>query len=284
MNVLVAHDYGPLGRVLLEKLGETSLQVRSLLISEPQQTDLSALADWVPDDTDLIVNALWLIDPEVAEADPEGTRHAAFTLPLALAEYAQERDMALLQLSSSYVFDGRKQHPYIASNPGQPFSQLGSWQWECEQALRTILPRHLILRTGWSLARFIRKLQETAENKTVIKLSSRNLGQPVAYRDLARVMLAIVQQLDCGAEVWGTYQYAGAEEISLYELGLAIMGMPEMPQTVRVVDEVPPWASLELKNATLGCTKIRHTFGVMQVPWRTALYDELALLTGESSG
>lgn len=35
-------------------------------------------------------------------------------------------------------------------------------------------------------------------------------------------MTAVIRQLDCGAEVWGTFQYAGAEAISLYELGLAI--------------------------------------------------------------
>ncbi|OEY66776.1 sugar nucleotide-binding protein [Marinobacter sp. X15-166B] len=281
MNVLVAHDYGPLGRVLLEQLRKASVQVRSLLISEPAQADFSALADWVPEDTDLIVNALWLTDPEEAEADPEGIRHAAFTLPVAFAEHARERGMALLQLSSSYVFDGRKQSAYLASNPGQPFGQLGNWQWECEQAVRALVPRHILLRTGWGLGRFLRKLQLSAGSNTVVELSSRNLGQPVAHRDLARVIVAIVQQLGCGAEVWGTYQYAGAEEISQYELGLAILAMPEMPKTVRVVDEAPAWASLELQNATLGCTKIRNTFGVKQMPWRTALADELALITAK---
>lgn len=282
MNVLVAHDYGPLGRVLLERFRKTSLQVRSLLISEPAEADLSALDDWVPEDTDLIVNALWLTNPEVAEADPEGIQHAAFTLPVALAEHARERGIAMLQLSSSYVFDGRKQNAYIASNPGQPFGQLGNWQWECEQAVRTILPRHILLRTGWGLGRFIQKLKTTAQSNAVVELSSRNVGQPVGCRDLARVIVAIVQQLDCGAEVWGTYQYAGAEEISQYELGLAIMSMPEMPEAVRVVDKAPAWASLELQNATLGCTKIRNTFGVKQVPWRTALNEELALLAEDA--
>ncbi len=278
MHVLVVHDYSPLGRILLERLRLTSLDVSPLLISDLGSVNLNALDSWIPDDTDLIVNALWLADPEVAENDPEGTHLAAFSLPVALAEFAGDRNMALFQLSSCYVFDGRKQTGYITSNPGQPFNELGNWQWECEQALRTLLPRHLILRTGWSLARFIRQVQTSTAAGEILSLPGRCRGQPVAVRDLARVMTAVILQLDCGAEVWGTYQYAGAEEINLYELGLAIAGLPGIPETIRVVDEVPDWGHLEPLNTTLVCTKIRNTFGIKQLPWRSGLADELAML------
>jgi dTDP-4-dehydrorhamnose reductase len=278
VHVLVVHDYSPLGRILLERLRLTSLDVSPLLISDLGSVNLNALDSWIPDDTDLIVNALWLADPEVAENDPEGTHRAAFSLPVALAEFAGDRNMALFQLSSCYVFDGRKQTGYITSNPGQPFNELGNWQWECEQALRTLLPRHLILRTGWSLARFIRQVQTSTAAGEILSLPGRCRGQPVAVRDLARVMTAVILQLDCGAEVWGTYQYAGAEEINLYELGLAIAGLPGIPETIRVVDEVPDWGHLEPLNTTLVCTKIRNTFGIKQLPWRSGLADELAML------
>jgi len=279
VHVLVVHDYGPLGRVLLERLRNTSLHVSPLLISELETADLSALEGWVPDDTDLIVNALWLADPESAEKNPELAHKASFSLPVALAEHACERNITLLQLSSSYVFDGRKQSAYIASNPGQPCNELGNWQWECEQALRTLLPRHIILRTGWSLGRFVRKVQSVAAESDTIKLPGKCRGQPVTVSDLARVITAIVQQIDCGAEVWGTYQYAGAEDISLYELGLAITGLRGIPDGIRVVDETPAWATLEPANATMICTKIRNTFGVKQLPWRSGLAEELELLS-----
>ncbi|HTN32419.1 MAG TPA: sugar nucleotide-binding protein [Marinobacter sp.] len=278
MHVLVVHDYSPLGRILLERLRETSLRISPLLVSDPASANLKALDSWIPEDTDLIVNALWLADPEVAENDPEGTHKAAFSLPVALAEFARDRGMALFQLSSCYVFDGRKQTGYITSNPGQPINELGNWQWECEQALRTLLPRHIILRTGWSLSRFIRQVQISTAAGEILSLPGRYRGQPVAVRDLARVMTAVIQQLDCGAEVWGTYQYAGAEEISLYELGLAIVGLPGIPEDIRVVDEVPEWGHLEPLNTTLVCTKIRNTFGIKQLPWRSGLVNELAML------
>ncbi|MDO6825386.1 sugar nucleotide-binding protein [Marinobacter sp. 1_MG-2023] len=278
MHVLVVHDYSPLGKVLLELLRETSLHVSPLLVSDPANANLSALESWIPEDTDLIVNALWLADPEAAEQDPEGTKKTAFSMPLAIAEHALDRGMALFQLSSCYVFDGRKQSGYIASNPGQPVNELGNWQWECEQALRTLLPRHIILRTGWSLSRFIRKVQASTASEEALSLPGRCVGQPVSVRDLARVITAVIQQLDCGAEVWGTFQYAGAEVISLYELGLAIAGLPGIPEVLHVVDGMPAWGAVEPPNTTLICTKIRNTFGIKQCPWRSGLVDELELL------
>ncbi len=282
MKVLVVHDNGVLGRLLLNQLSHTHLEVTPLLISDLAELDLSAVEQWVPRTTDIILNAMWLTDPEAAEADPELARAKAFSLPMALAEYASANDMILVQLSTSYVFDGRKQSAYLSSNPGNPIGQLGIWQWECEQVMRTVLPRHILLRTGWGLQRFIRKVQEAARAGQALRLSSRHLGQPVTANDLARVLRALVLQLDCGAEVWGTYQYSGAEEVSQYDLGLILADLPEMEDSgderaVHVVDELPEWAAVEPENATLGCTKIRNTFGVKQLSWRETLKEELAL-------
>ncbi len=283
MHVLVVHDYGPLGRVLLEGLKDTPLQVTPLLISELDNADLTALNEWIADDIDLIVNALWLVDPEKAEKDAEFTHKASFSLPVALAEYARDHDMSLLQLSSCYVFDGRKQSAYIASNPGQPGNELGNWQWECEQAVRSILPHHILLRTGWSLGRFLLKVQGESARSDTIKLPGKCHGQPVTVADLARVIKAIILQIDCGAEVWGTYQYAGAEDVSMYELGLAIVGLPGIPDGLRVVDEMTAWGKLEPVNATMICTKIRNTFGIKQLPWRSGLSEELALIAKDET-
>jgi dTDP-4-dehydrorhamnose reductase len=281
VNVLVVHDYSDLGRLLMAGLKESPVSIRSLVIRDPGSVDSQALEEWIASDTDLIVNAFWHIDPELAESDSEDTHQWTFSVPVALAEHARAHEMAMFQLSSCYVFDGRKQSAYITSNPGNPFSQLGNWQWECEQAIRTLLPRHLILRTGWSLERFIAKIAASVKFGGNVELSSRHRGQPVAVRDLARVLQAIIKQIDCGAEVWGTYQYAGSEEVSHYDLGLAIVQVLPERKSAHIVDKVPDWAKLEPTNTTLGCTKIRNTFGIKQRPWRSSIKEDVLQLESE---
>ena len=50
-----------------------------------------------------------------------------------------------------------------------------------------------------------------------------------------------------------------------------------------VVDEGPEWGHLEPVNTTLICTKIRNTFGIKQMPWRTWLSEEVAMLKESNS-
>ncbi len=52
MHVLVVHDYGPLGKLVLERLRDTPLQVSPLLVSDPASANLNALENWIPEDTD----------------------------------------------------------------------------------------------------------------------------------------------------------------------------------------------------------------------------------------
>lgn len=276
MKILVIHEPGPLGQQLLTRLRETTLDFQPVLLSQPDEVEAEQLQQWLDPETDLIVNALTMDDPELAEREAEMTRHRLLELPAALAKAAASANMIMLQLSSCYVFDGRKQQPYIASNPGQPLGFMGQMQWECEQMLRATLTRHLILRTGWSLRRFCEKILANEDSEAPLYLSDQCRGQPLSVWDLARVMVAMVEQLACGAEVWGTYQYASAQPVSLYELGLEIVDQLDPEVRPRLVDEMAPWAALEPTNAVLNCKKIRHTFGIQQLPWRNYLEQELA--------
>lgn len=278
MHIAVVHDNGLLGRVLLERLKQSSLPVSPVLVSRPELLKPADVSSCLPEKADIIVNTLQLTDPQTAEQDLEHTRHLAFSLPMAFAEHARAHDLIMVQFSSIYIFDGRKQSAYISTNPGHPFSQLGVWQWECEQAMRALLPKHIILRVGWMLERFVRMIMNQCGDKSPLAMASRYRGQPVPLKDLARVLTGMLQQLDCGAEAWGTYQYAAAEEISLYEMGLAIARHLEPECLVHLVDDSAPWMKLEPVNATLGCVKIRNTFGIKQQPWRHGLQEEIELV------
>jgi len=105
-----------------------------------------------------------------------------------------------------------------------------------------------------------------------LHMSGRHFGQPVDTVDRVRVVVAIMQQLSCGAEAWGTYQYAGADPVSLYKLGLEIAATLPSAKQPRLIDEEASWLRLEPTNAILNCKKIRHTFGIQQRLWRDPLY------------
>jgi len=278
VKVLVIYEPNLPGRLLIERLRQTSLEVSPLLISRPDGVDPAQVGDWLTPDIDFVVNLLTLDDPREAEKQPEQARHLLVDLPGAIATAAAARNIGVLQLSNHYVFDGRKQSAYLASNPACPMGALGKLLWEAEQQLRTELPRHIILRTGWSLRRFCDLVLGYQGSQEPLYMSSRYRGQPVTAADLARVITAILQQIDCGAEVWGTYQYTGLEETTLYDMGLSIVNELGAKKAPHLVDDVDQWMAMEPLNATLNCKKIRNTFGIKPQSWQEALPTELAQL------
>ncbi|QCF25197.1 SDR family oxidoreductase [Hydrocarboniclastica marina] len=280
MKILVLQEYGQAGQLLLERLEQTSLQITPVMVSKIDDLSLDKVESWLPEGMDLLVNTVALDDPQWAEAHPESCRHRLVELPRVLADFCKKHGMAMLQLSSCYIFDGRKHQPYITSNPGHPLSMLGQCQWETEQYLRANLSKHLILRTGWSLRRFVRLMTRAEER---LLLSSRYQGQAVATMDQARVLTAILQQLDCDSESWGTFQYAGSEEVTMYELGQAILDILKLDAPPMLVDDAEPWSRLEPENAVMGCLKIRNTFGIKQLSWRHAVEQEYDLLRREQA-
>src|SRR5258708_7860184 len=72
--------------------------------------------------------------------------------PAALAAACAKIGTALLHVSTDYVFDGTKAGPYTEDDPVNPLSVYGASKEAGEQAIRAILPAHLILRSSWVYA------------------------------------------------------------------------------------------------------------------------------------
>src|SRR5262249_52586938 len=66
-----------------------------------------------------------------------------------LAEACAEKGVALVHISTDYVFDGTKQDAYREDDPISPANLYGSSKAAGEAAVRTICERHVILRTSW---------------------------------------------------------------------------------------------------------------------------------------
>src|SRR5690606_14580004 len=112
------------------------------------------------------------------------------------------------------------------------------------------------------------------EGKTVC-FSDDHRGNPTAPDDVARVVVAMVKQILCDADVWGTYHYAGAEIVSQLAFARAaaehFMETREVVELIKAATQEQVAELNEPQNASLGCVKIRNTFGIKQRPWRNYL-------------
>jgi dTDP-4-dehydrorhamnose reductase len=209
-------------------------------------------------------------DPDEAErCDIINTRGMS-----TLAEVCSQLNLPLIHHSGSLVFDGNKTHPYLETDETNPVSRYGKSLWFAERSIRDALQTHVILRSDWVFSTdnpefFRRHIEVCKKGKGKLEVMNMRFS-PTAAPDLARVVLAVANQLDCAAETWGTFHYCAQQPISqeyfvehfLQEAGrydpVLEKIMPEL-QVTKLPVQLP-----YIGNTVLGCQQIFETFGVKQ--------------------
>jgi dTDP-4-dehydrorhamnose reductase len=213
-------------------------------------------------------------------------------LPATLAEISNHLNVPMLHLSNAYVFDGEKKLGYNENDDPNPLGVYGRATLEGERAVAEH-NSHIIIRSGWLFGRWKRGLI-----KSWIRAAKKNDGQvsvtrrrfsPTHTGDLASAILAVCQQVDCGANVWGTYHYSGLEtkrESEFVQQCLKYAAshdedIYQLLDSIKLVERES--RTPEIVNSTLSSKKIFDTFGIKQRTWHGHLQEVIKLLYGGKS-
>ncbi|MCB1670962.1 MAG: sugar nucleotide-binding protein [Gammaproteobacteria bacterium] len=212
-----------------------------------------------------------------------------------LANLSEHHEIPMLHLSSCYVFDGEKRLGYNEQDETHPVGVFGTTALQGELAVQK-LAQHVILRIGWPFGRrqhdvienWIRSCKQHKGNLQVLQ----RRFSPTPNEDVARVVLAICRQLDCDANVWGTYHYCGLEtkkEIEFVQQVLKYASQHD-EQIYQFLDNFTmteePIDAPEISNSTLSSKKIFDTFGIKQRSWHGSLQSTIKTIYqgGDRSG
>lgn len=227
---------------------------------------------------DYVVNAAAYTAVDAAQNDEarclkinqEGVRN--------LAKACKRLGVPLIHISTDYVFNGQKASPYVESDLPAPLNVYGKSKWGGEEVLRQMLNEHIILRVSWVFSdrrsNFVKTMVGLCSQKDELRVVDDQLGAPTPASDIARVLMAIVKQLSCGAPLWGTYHYCASGSTSWYGFAREIIDEASKHKTVSVKNIVPiKTADYNYKaprplNSQMACHKIRDTFGIRQRPWQ----------------
>ena len=117
---------------------------------------------------------------------------------LNVAKAARSTGSRLLFLSSDYVFDGKKSHPYETTDPRNPQSIYGRSKAEAEIALIDALPSCCIARTSWLFGVGGRCFPDTilklAATRSTLDVVNDQRGSPTYTVDLARAIIQLCRK------------------------------------------------------------------------------------------
>jgi dTDP-4-dehydrorhamnose reductase len=277
LKILILDQESQVGHALAELLrSHPGLEWRGVpaaLLFDSLDEVLALIRDYAPD---FIVNSYSIGCAESAG----GLDKSHVKMVKHLCRAARAAGAVFVHASSALVFNGARGKRFVETDRPKPKGSLSRRLTELEQTVIRQIDHHIILRTGWifgghssgSFHRFLRGLETGAE----IKLPSATEAAPTPTADMARVLFAIMQQLDCGAPSWGIYHYGSSDitngrDFSETVITLAAQYGKINIENIRLVEGetqdhlgVPP-------HPILDCSKILNTFGIKQRPWRSAM-------------
>ncbi len=207
-------------------------------------------------------------------------------------EYSVAFQAGLLFLSTAAVFPQGKIH-YSEEDQCQPLTTLAEFYHQQELYIEHALQRFLILRTSWLYSsdeeNFLTAVLQSVMSEQLISFNSAGKGCPTSVHDVARVLLAILLQLDEGAEAWGTFHYASSDAAIGFQFVEAIMAYAsqyaervdarhlQFEHNDKAIDQ------FYFEPIVLNCQKLLDHFGIHQKPWRALMADVVKEYFAEES-
>ena len=285
MKVLVTGSGGQVGREIVKLTKSFKIQVIGLGHAELDVTDLvsisNALSTHMPD---LLVNTAAYTDVEKAESEMELAYDVNQWGAAKIAEICFDRRIPLIHLSTDYVFDGKKKQPYTEWDTENPINTYGRSKYEGEQAVRSILNQHLILRTSWVFGvhgqNFVKTMLRLQKDGDPLHLISDTYGCPSDAADIAMVIMQLAYQVNKNKRIqWGTYHYCGDHSTNWYSFAEEIFkkvsevtGQP-LPKILPISAEHYPSALKRPINTALSCQKIGETFDIKPCQWKKGVHE-----------
>jgi dTDP-4-dehydrorhamnose reductase len=194
MRILVTGARGMLGRDLCPVL-RSCHDVIGIDQEETDVTDLKAMCDLVADvQPDCVLHAAELRDVDRAESCPRLARRVNAIGTLHVAVAANQVNARFAYISTSYVFDGAKDSPYVEADPPNPINVYGDTKYAGERAATSLFDNHFIFRTGWLFAphgmNFVNTVIRMAQGKRWLEAATDRVGTPTYSLDLAHAINA----------------------------------------------------------------------------------------------
>jgi len=285
MRLLVAGAAGMLGHDLL-RAGELAgheliaLDLPELDITDP--VGVQATFERVRPDAALNL-AAWT-DVDGAETHREQAHAVNADGAGNLARSAAALGVALVHVSTDYVFDGLAPHdttgaprPYVESDPTGPRSVYGSTKLDGERQVLAASPRHTVVRTAWLYGvdgpNFVETMLRLAGERDAVQVVTDQVGSPTWSGHLAPAVLGLLER-----DLSGLVHLTGAGEVSWNGFAKEIFRQAELPCRVEEASSAemarpaprPAWSALESERDD-----------VLPMPdWRDGLAGYLAARAG----
>jgi dTDP-4-dehydrorhamnose reductase len=238
----------------------------------------------------IIINATAYTAVDKAESNTGAAIAVNEVAVVQLAKACASRDIALLQVSTDFVFDGNKTTPWLPADHTNPLGVYGASKLAGEQGMLAIPAlRGAIVRTSWLYSEFgnnfVKTMLQLMAERDVLGIVSDQRGSPTDAMGLARVLwLLSAQHLLASSRVVAplasveVHHWSDQGEISWYDFAEEIqrqgleLGLLSERITLNAISTSDyPMPAGRPAYSVLDCQSLVKCLGTTQTPWRDSL-------------
>lgn len=285
MKVLITGANGQLGYALQKTapgfIGDdkSTVQVIALTRAEcdlSQPDELAAiLTSYQPD---VVINAAAYTAVDKAEADQALANTVNALAVAVIAQWCEQQQIPLIQVSTDFVFDGKKSSPYLPDDHTNPLGVYAQTKCAGELAALNHCTRSYIVRTGWVYceqgANFVKTMLRLGAERKSLGVVADQIGTPTYAINLAQMIWQLLAQ----RPEQRIFHFSDAGVASWYDFAIAIFNEAKTQNLLAAIPQVNPIATSDYptpaQRPAYSVLDKRQTWSLLNITpahWQNAL-------------
>lgn len=274
-KVLVTGANGQLGRCIKDAaINYPLLEIHFVSRNELDIDQLESTQHFFTQNSfDYCINAAAYTNVEKAESDSDQAFKTNAEAVKNLAAVCLNSKTTLLQVSTDYVFDGKKGSPYTEEDHTNPINVYGASKLKGEEYIQKSGVHHFIVRTSWLYSQyghnFLNTILKYGKEEKSLTITTEQEGTPTNANDLADALLHIIASENTN---YGIYNFSNSGTATWFDFAKAIF--KENPQfditNLGKTDYYRTFAARP-KFSVLDTNKYKNTFNKEAIDWNESL-------------
>ena len=272
MKILVTGAQGQLGQDVMKVLQDQNLDLLGTDRDTLDITDARGVQDvFLSFKPDVVVHCAAYTAVDQAEKDKDLCFSINVLGTRILAENCRDFGAKMVYISTDYVFNGQGEEPFAADDEPNPVNYYGETKYQGELEVKKVLSDYFILRISWVFGvygnNFVKTMLRLGQTKKEISVVSDQIGSPTYTKDVADMILSMIQ-----TEKYGTYHQTNQGYCSWAEFAAAIFEKAGLDCQVNpILTKDYPTAAKRPLNSRMVTAKTFQEFGLKQRDWTDAL-------------
>jgi dTDP-4-dehydrorhamnose reductase len=178
----------------------------------------------------------------------------------------------MLHVSTDYVFDGKKDTPYVEEDPTGPMGAYGRTKLAGEEFVKEVADKYFIVRTAWLYGdgnNFVKTMLRLSETKAELGVVRDQFGSPTSADELAKAIKVLLD-----TEEYGIYHGTCEGRTNWAEFAKMIFELAQKETIIKgITTEEYPTPAHRPAYSVLDNKAFRERIGYTFPEWQDALKD-----------